>query len=249
MVSDVPAEPAPPDGPIQQLLHLQEDDTAIVQLRHRLDTLPERRALVSVGAQIHDLEERAVQLELRRAELLAAQADLERQIDAARARREQLDRQMRSGSVTAARDLTAMDEEVHHLAARISGLEDRELAIMEEADPVDRELREAAAGIDRLRDESDRLLQALTAAEGALGAEIHAMESHRDQRASEVPPALLQQYERIRAGAGGVGVARLVGSSCSGCHLTLPAMEVDRVRRAAADAVVTCDQCGRILVR
>ena len=45
------------------------------------------------------------------------------------------------------------------------------------------------------------------------------------------------------------GAARLVGGSCSGCHLVLPSMEVDRIRKAPPDAVITCDQCGRILVR
>lgn len=249
MASDVPDEPEPPGGPIQQLLHLQEDDTALGQLQYRLDTLPERRALVSVDAQIHEIEERVAQLELRRTELSAAQAELERQIEAARARREQLDRQMRSGSVTAARDLTAMDEEVRHLAGRIVGLEDRELAVMEEAEPIDRALCEAADAVDQLHEERGRLLQAVATAEEALAEEIRAMKGQRDRRASEVPPVLLQQYERIRAGAGGLGVARLVGSNCSGCHLTLPSMEVDRVRHAPPDAVVTCDQCGRILVR
>ena len=50
-------------------------------------------------------------------------------------------------------------------------------------------------------------------------------------------------------GLGGVGAARLVGPSCTGCHLTLPAQELDRIRREPPDALVFCDQCGRILVR
>ncbi|MDA8071541.1 MAG: C4-type zinc ribbon domain-containing protein [Actinomycetota bacterium] len=248
-MSEVPAEPAPPDGPLQQLLHLQEDDTALAQLRHRLDTLPERGALASVGTRLRELEEQAVQLERRAGELAGAQAELERQIEAARARREQLDRQMRSGQVTAARDLTAMDEEVRHLAGRVASLEDRELEVMEEADPIHRQLREVAETARGLREESDRLHQALAAAEATLGDEMSSLERRRAEQAGEVPAALLSQYERIRAAGDGVGVARLVGSSCSGCHLTLPSMEVDRIRRAAPDAVVTCDQCGRILVR
>jgi hypothetical protein len=44
-------------------------------------------------------------------------------------------------------------------------------------------------------------------------------------------------------------VARLVGNHCDGCHLTLPSMELDRIRHLAEREVVTCDQCGRILVR
>ena len=30
---------------------------------------------------------------------------------------------------------------------------------------------------------------------------------------------------------------------------TLPATELDRIKRGGPDAVVLCDQCGRILVR
>ena len=39
-----------------------------------------------------------------------------------------------------------------------------------------------------------------------------------------------------------------VTTSCSGCHLTLPATEIDRIKKAPPDAFFTCDQCGRILV-
>ena len=36
---------------------------------------------------------------------------------------------------------------------------------------------------------------------------------------------------------------------CGGCHLALPATEVDRVRKEPADALIRCEQCDRILVR
>ena len=44
------------------------------------------------------------------------------------------------------------------------------------------------------------------------------------------------------------GVARLVGSTCQGCHLTIPATEVDRIRRQPAGTLAFCDNCGAILV-
>ena len=50
--------------------------------------------------------------------------------------------------------------------------------------------------------------------------------------AATVPADLLARYERLRTTLAGTGAARLVGGSCSGCHLTLPAMEVDRIRKA-----------------
>ena len=55
-------------------------------------------------------------------------------------------------------------------------------------------------------------------------------------------------YERQRARLEGVAVARLVGGRCDGCHLTLPAVELDRIRHESAGTLEYCEQCGRILV-
>jgi hypothetical protein len=43
-------------------------------------------------------------------------------------------------------------------------------------------------------------------------------------------------------------VARLIGHHCDGCHLELSSAEVERIRHQGPDTIVTCDQCGRILV-
>ena len=70
----------------------------------------------------------------------------------------------------------------------------------------------------------------------------------RAEAAAPIPPELLATYDRLRARLDGVAVARLVGNHCDGCHLTLPAMELDRIRHLARARWSTCEQCGRILV-
>ena len=55
-------------------------------------------------------------------------------------------------------------------------------------------------------------------------------------------------YEQCREKANGVGAARLVGSTCQGCHLSIPATEVARVKKAPPGTVEHCDNCGTILV-
>jgi uncharacterized protein len=52
----------------------------------------------------------------------------------------------------------------------------------------------------------------------------------------------------LRHDLGGIAVARLVGTNCGGCHLTLSAVELDRIRHEPGDAVVICEECGRLLV-
>jgi len=66
--------------------------------------------------------------------------------------------------------------------------------------------------------------------------------------ASRLPTDLAERYERLRSHLGGVGAARLVGDRCDGCHLTLPSVEVERIRGQPTDVVVLCPQCDRILV-
>jgi predicted nucleic acid-binding Zn-ribbon protein len=92
-------------------------------------------------------------------------------------------------------------------------------------------------------------MERLAAAEAVVDREIAELTEQRTAAASSVPADLLASYERLRGRLDGIGAARLIGSRCSGCHLTLPATELDRLKRAPADAVIYCDSCGRILVR
>ena len=40
----------------------------------------------------------------------------------------------------------------------------------------------------------------------------------------------------------------LVGNTCQGCHLSVPATEVERIRKGADGPISFCDNCGTILV-
>ena len=48
---------------------------------------------------------------------------------------------------------------------------------------------------------------------------------------------------------GGVGAAQLTRQMCEGCRMMLSGTDLHEVRQADASAVVTCPQCGCILVR
>ena len=60
---------------------------------------------------------------------------------------------------------------------------------------------------------------------------------------------LVALYEKIRARENGVGAAALHQRRCPGCRLELTASDVSRLRDAAPDEVLRCEQCQRILVR
>jgi predicted nucleic acid-binding Zn-ribbon protein len=81
-----------------------------------------------------------------------------------------------------------------------------------------------------------------------VAAELDALTTARAAAAADVPDDLLVTYDGLRRHLGGVGAARLVGARCGGCHLTLPATELDQLRHQAPGTLNYCEQCGRILV-
>lgn len=231
-----------------RLLEVQEHDTRVDQLRHRRATLPERAELTELESRRAALEARLGGVRAERDELAARQANLEGQIEAARGRRAELEKRLYGGQVAAARELSAMSDEVRQLGRHITELENRELEVMEALEPLDGELQAADVERDGIDTRAGELRGAIGQAEKEIDGEIEVELDARRPVAEAVPADLLARYEGLRRKLGGTGAARLAGNSCTGCHLTLPAMEVDRIKHAPPDAVITCDNCGRILV-
>jgi hypothetical protein len=80
-------------------------------------------------------------------------------------------------------------------------------------------------------------------------AEIVAAQAERDASTVGIDDPVVALYERCRSiSPSKVGAARLVGHTCQGCHLTIPATEVDALRKAPPGTVAHCDNCGAILI-
>lgn len=235
--------------PFEAVLAVQDHDTALDRLRHRRSHLPERRDLAAAGQRSAALEAALAEAGARRGEVVGRQSRLEEAAGAVDRRIREMEARLYSGEVTATRELLAMTGEIESLKRRRASLDEEMLAALEEEEPLAAEVEGLEAGLAAAAAEVARLRSALAEAERAVDAEAEAEAEARAGAAASVADGLLSTYEALRARLGGVGAARLVGASCSGCHLTLPAQELARIRREAPDALVLCDQCGRILVR
>jgi len=235
-------------GPLETMLAVQEHDLSVDRLVHRRETLPERAELAAIEEEVAALEARLAEAAGRRDELERRQTRLEEEVAAVERRIVEVDRRLYSGEVSASRELQAMAAEVEALKRRRSDLEDQELAVMEEREPVDAEVTGLEAERVALAERATRAREAIARAEAAIDAEMAVEQRARTELATTLPTDLAAQYDRLRARLGGIGAARLVSGSCTGCHLALSAIELDRIRRAPADSVLHCEQCGRILV-
>ena len=235
--------------PTTTLLTVQERDSETDQLRHRRESLPQRVALAEQQAHVARVDTELSAIGDRIAELQRTQKRLEDEVATIEAKGEAENKKMYSGTVTSPRELQAMQEEIDGLTRRQRALEDELLDVLEALEPLTEEADGLEARRDELAAEADRIAAELAEAEREIDAQLAAVEADRARLAADVAPDLLATYEKLRDHLGGVGVARLEGTQCTGCHLSLPATELDAVRRADPSAVLFHEECGRILVR
>ena len=231
------------------LLQVQEHDTAVDRLRHRRDHLPELAELRATEDELSRLEATLTDVEATAVEAARTQRKLEGELSLLESKLTELNAKLYSGVVSAARELQAMQHEAATMRERRAVLEDEVLEAMGEHETIDEQL----AGLRARRDELDARGAALRAAVAEAQAEVDrelAVESAaRAEAATAIPADVASLYEQLRAHLGGVAAAPLVNGRCGGCHLALPATEIDRMRKEPADSLVRCEQCERILVR
>jgi hypothetical protein len=236
-------------GPsLDRLLAVQDLDTSITQLEHRRVALVERTGLAAVEAELAALLAQQHEGEANRAALMATQKDLEEQIATVTQRRGVVEQRMYAARGSSTRDLQAMDEEVRHLTQRQAELEDVELAAMVDQEPIDAALADLAGRRAPVEARAVALRAEVAQGQTEIDAELALAVPARAVAAAELPAELAERYEKLRARLKGIGAARLIDHHCGGCHLELSSVEVERIRALPDDTVVTCDQCGRILV-
>jgi predicted nucleic acid-binding Zn-ribbon protein len=228
----------------QRLLDLQAIDTTLQQLAHRRKNLPEFAELDVLGKAIGRLED-----ERARAEVDVDDLDrLEREVDTVRQRRAKDQQRMDDGRLPA-RELTALEHEIGSLTRRQSELEDAELELMEKRETaqgaleaVDEKIsvaREKRIAAETRRDESI----------AEIAKEAEWKQTARRPLAADLPAELVQLYDKIRESSGGLGAALVQHGRCGGCRLELFGADRNRVKTAAPDEVVRCEECRRIMVR
>ena len=231
-----------------RLLEVQDADTDLAQLAHRRAALPELGALAERAERAQALHHEIVELQTRVDDADAEQRRLEVEVDTVRARGQRNQQRLDAGGVPA-KELEGLQHELTSLARRQSTLEDGVLDVMEQREDLERQLAARRADADTLAGE----IVQLEASRDRTLAEIDATAEQRRQDraglAEGVPPELMELYEKARAHGGGVGAAALRQRRCEGCRIELSGSELSSVRSAAADEVVRCDNCRRILVR
>ena len=232
-----------------RLLELADLDAELGRLDHRRRGLPEHDELSQLDHRDRALRDETSALEAREGDLKREQAKADADVEQVRSRITRDRTRLDAGQVNSPRELENLQSEIESLLRRQSDLEDVELDVMERLEAAQARLKEA--GSERAAISTD--VEAVTARRDAALADITELSDAAAQRRAAVvadePADLVELYERLRTQHGGVGAAALRRGQCQGCHLTLNTVDLNAIRAAAADDVLRCEECRRILVR
>ncbi|MEY2599220.1 MAG: hypothetical protein RLZZ244_2450 [Verrucomicrobiota bacterium] len=225
---------------IERLLILQERDLKTRTLKNELKSIPvDRKALetklTSLQAQASDAKQRQRNAELE-------QSRLETEI---KSRRDQIAKyEIQKLQTRKNEEYQALSHSIEHVRREISGIEDRQIELMELLEALKPQVAESEKAAQAAQAQVQSQIQDLETKAKNLTAQAAELDASRVKYSEGLDEDLLDTYQRLllTRGEAVVGVRNEV---CGGCHMKVTVSTVAAVR--ASKAVVHCEQCGRIL--
>ena len=240
--------PSAPAADQLRLLDVQDVDLRAQQARHRRANLPVLAQIAELELRLTDLDDARVGRATEVSDLRRAVQKAEDDVEVVRSRAQRDSARLESGQGSP-KDLQALSSELEVLKRRQEALEEIELEAMEALEAAEREHASAVEQVDAIRAQLDELARERDAAVVDIDKELADLVVERAAAAEGLDGALLALYEKLREANGGIGAAALQGSQCLGCRTMLNPGDLRDIQAKADDAVVRCEECGRILVR
>ncbi|MBU6255274.1 MAG: hypothetical protein KGM45_03140 [Actinomycetales bacterium] len=232
----------------RSILDIARFDQQTNSLRHKAANLPELAEIASTTIKANNARDLRIAAETElndvKRELLRAEADVEQIVS-----RITRDEARLIGGSASPKELEQLQHEVGTLGARRAELEEIELEIMMRVDAINENIAalkaEEAEHAALIAELEIRKENALT----ILHNDLDAIAKDRSETINTIDKALVDLYQKIKETTGGAGAAALSAGSCTGCNLSINAVEIKRMADLAEDEVVRCEECRCILVR
>ncbi len=223
---------------------------ALQQLDSQIQRAKRAQAALDTGAAAAQAAQAARdETQARRAEWqkdVGELKDSELKLATVEAKHKSYQQKLYQGTVTSPKELASIEKEIGALGRQRSDLDGRILELMEQTEQAQAML---TAAEERARQADGHRAGVVTTHRSrheALDLELSSLAGQRSNAATLVEDkVLLKRYDDIRAKAGGVGLARIDGNACGGCHMTLSGTQIKAAKEGAQ--AQTCENCGRLL--
>jgi len=226
---------------LKAVIEVQQLDREVAELSGLIDSLPAQ--IQTLQSQLDDFIHTHEERKKRLAANLKERKDLEGEIKSVQEKIAKHKDQLYQ--VKTNEQYRAMLKEIEGEEGNVRNIEDQILEKMIESEDLQKHVQEAAA---RLEGEKARVAAEIKHLQDERQKDLDeraSQQSRRNELAGTLSDSVLALYERIRTHRTGAAVAEVRNGLCTACNVLLRPQAYNEVRRN--DAVLTCENCGRIL--
>jgi hypothetical protein len=234
---------------VERLFDLQGEDTLLGQLEYRIHSLPEREKLTSLKEMKNTTEEQVFIHQAESVEQRKIEKRLELELSSIETRLMEVDEKLYSGIITTEKEVKGLQDEIGHLKERQDALESDLLETLGLMEETTSNIDEFSSQLEVQNDDIQSVEIALNVAVNELSEKVLETKTRREETVKVLTEEILTCYEAHREHFPADAVVRFDGPTCNGCHLTMSAMETDRIKGLEVGALTECSECGRLVVR
>ena len=223
------------------LIALQALDTAVDQARKRLAELP--AAEQAIDAATARAESEVTRLKTLLKENHDGRRALEKDVALVDSRLARFDDH--KAAVKTNQEYTALLHEIATAKTEKDAIEEKILLLMESADTLGAELKQAEGALAERKREGEKARAAFATERGTLEKQVADLTHDRQREAKAIEAPVLAKYEQLLRGRRGLAMAVMHGDLCTACHVRLRPHVAQVVRRN--EEIVQCESCQRIL--
>ena len=171
----------------------------------------------------------------------------EGELEAISSKVEKEEKRLYDGTITDPKELRGIERETTHLKEKRDEMETQLLKKLEIIESIQEEIENLQNELKKLFEdekESEKKYESLLI---KLYNELNQIKERRHQLVEDIRLETITLYEKVRVERSGLGAVELKNGICHGCHLELPAEDIDNIINTKE--LRQCPYCTRIIIR
>ena len=229
---------------LSSLWELEKNHESLYSMKNEMKLLQERTEFHKLEKKCQELEERHENLLMKRKDLRLQLRKLEQEVDIHKEKLRMAELNLYNGSVKDLKQLEHLEKEKEYHRNLIDVLEDTIIDSMGVSEDTESRIEEIYRLISESKEDLAIKQGLIDESSAKLQNGMESLEKTIENLEGEINSALLSKYNDIRKRKGS-GIAQMKNDVCNGCHMHIPEKIVEKAKQGKA--VVTCENCGRIL--
>lgn len=232
---------------LNQLWEYQKVDLQISAVENKLKASPTRQKLLVARNYLRDAQQNIKNMEAESSQLRVAYDTAAQKMEDYLERIDYVDSEIKDRDVQeiSLQEVDRLKKEATDLREQLNRQEREIQNIFKGIERIEGTMKKLIANVPKAKSDFDILKKLYDGEAGEATVEAEPLKATLESMEPALDPALLKRYKAIKRRSANP-MAPVVGGQCTGCNMELPSAAIKKLA-TAPDAIIDCDNCGRML--